>query len=405
MGVPLGQKYRIAAYLLGQKLRGKRRTPLVLMLEPLFRCNLACAGCGKIAHPEEILDRRLTPEECLSAAQECGAPVVSIAGGEPLIHPELPQIAAQLVRRRKFVYLCTNGLLLRSKAADYAPSSHLTFSIHLDGGRERHDRIAGRPGVFDAAVQGIEILRARGFRYIVNCTLYEGWTPEEVGGFFDFISSRGAEGITVSPGYSYPGASRQELFLKRTRSKQLFREILKLGRGRRWKFNHSSLFLDFLAGNRSYSCTPWGNPTRNVLGWQKPCYLLADGHAPTYRALIEETDWARYGPGRHPKCAQCMLHSGFEPTAVNETLAHPFQALSVFLRGPRIEGPFAPDPAGESLGFRGEEENGKHEPLEAEPGMGHRPGGPTCEEVLQHEEYRLSSHPLRPAPRNGSGRK
>lgn len=345
MGVPFIQKYHIAQYVFSQKLRGRRRYPLVLMLEPLFRCNLACAGCGKIAYPEEVLDRRLSVEECFSAVEECGAPVVSIAGGEPLIHKDMPRIVAGLVKRKKFVYLCTNGLLLKTHFQDYRPSPYLTFSMHLDGHRGRHDALAGRPGVFDLAVEAIRLIRARGFRFIINCTIYDGVTAKEVGEFFDFVMALGAEGITLSPGYSYAGTPPKELFLKRTRSKQLFREVFKLGKGRKWKFNQTSLFLDFLAGNRTYQCTPWGNPTRNVLGWQRPCYLLVEGYAPSFQALMEETDWSRYGPGRHLGCTHCMLHSGFEATAVNDTLAHPLRALYVFLRGSGTDGPFAPDPA------------------------------------------------------------
>jgi hopanoid biosynthesis associated radical SAM protein HpnH len=345
MGVPISQKYSLAQYLLGQKLRGKQRYPLVLMLEPLFRCNLACAGCGKIRYPEEVLDRCLSMEECFSAVEECGTPVVSIAGGEPLIHKDMPQIVAGLVKRKKFVYLCTNGLLLKAHLQDYTPSSHLTFSLHLDGHGERHDALAGRPGVFDSAVEALHLLRSKGFRFIINCTLYEGVSPKEISEFFDFILSLGAGGITLSPGYHYAHASQKEIFLQRGRSKQLFRQVFTLGKGRKWKFNQSSLFLDFLAGNRAYQCTPWGNPTRNVLGWQRPCYLFAEGYAPNFQSLLEETDWSRYGPGRHPQCAHCMLHSGFEATAVNDTLAHPLQAFFVSWRGPRTEGPLAPDPA------------------------------------------------------------
>ena len=347
MSVPFIQKYRIAQYLLGQKLRGEQRYPLVLMLEPLFRCNLACFGCGKIGYPEEILDRRLSVEECFAAVDECGAPVVSIAGGEPLIHKDMPRIVAGLVKRKRFIYLCTNGLLLKTRLQDYAPSLYLTLSLHLDGHRKRHDALVGRLGVFDSAVEAIQLAHAKGFRFIVNCTLYEEVTAKEVGEFFDFVMTLGAEGITVSPGYSYPHASQKEMFLQRSHSKQLFRDIFKLGKGRKrkWKFNQSSLFLDFLAGNQTYQCTPWGNPTRNVLGWQKPCYLLAEGYATSFRALMGETDWSQYGPGRHPQCTHCMLHSGFEATAVKDTLAHPLKALYVFLRGPGTEGSFAPDTA------------------------------------------------------------
>ena len=345
MGIPVLQKLLVGSYVVRQRLAGRKRYPLVLMLEPLFRCNLACAGCGKIDYPDPILHQNMSVEDALHAVDECGAPVVSIAGGEPLLHPDMPQIVAGLSQQNRFVYLCTNGLLLKTRLQDYEPSPRLTFSIHLDGHRERHDALAGRSGVFDSAVESTRLLRSRGFRFIINCTLYEGITPKEVGEFFDSALDLGAEGITLSPGYSYARATQEELFLKRIHSKRLFREIFKLGRGRNWKFNQSSLFLDFLAGNRTYSCTPWGNPTRNVLGWQRPCYLLAEGYAGSFQALLAETDWSRYGPGRHPQCTHCMLHSGFEATAVNDTLAHPLRAFNVFLRGPATDGPFAPDPA------------------------------------------------------------
>ncbi|MBW2147504.1 MAG: adenosyl-hopene transferase HpnH [Deltaproteobacteria bacterium] len=344
MSVPFIQQYRLGRYVISQKLRGRRRYPLVLMLEPLFQCNLACAGCGKIDYPEEILDRRLSVEECFSAVDECGAPIVSIAGGEPLIHRDMPQIAAGLVRREKFIYLCTNGLLLKTHIKDYTPSPFLNISIHLDGCRERHDALACRQGVYDSAVEAIKLAHARGFRVTVNCTLYDGMTAAEAAELFDCVMGMGVEGITVSPGYSYAHALQKDMFLKRTHSKQLFRDIFKLGRGRKWRFNQSSLFLDFLAGNQTYQCTPWGTPTRNVFGWQKPCYLLVDeGYAPSYKALMEETDWESYGTGRNPKCANCMLHSGFEATAVNDALAHPLKALYVYLRGPGTDGPMAPD--------------------------------------------------------------
>jgi hopanoid biosynthesis associated radical SAM protein HpnH len=314
------------------------------MLEPLFRCNLACAGCGKIEHPEEILDKSLSVEECLAAVDECGAPVVSIAGGEPLLHKEMAQIVAGIIRRKKFVYLCTNGLLLKKHLVDYTPSPYLTFSIHLDGNRERHDAFVGRQGVFDLAVDAIRSANQQGFRVTINSTLYEGVSAQEAAEFFDFAMDLGIEGVTVAPGFSYERASQQEVFLQRTASKQLFRDIFKLANGRKWKFNHTNLYLNFLAGNQDYQCTPWGNPTRNIFGWQRPCYLLEEeSHASSFRELIEETDWDRYGTGRYPKCAQCMLHSGFEPSAVNDMLSHPLKALWVSLRGPRTSGPMAPD--------------------------------------------------------------
>ena len=344
MAVPLIQQYRVARYIIGQKLRGVRRYPLVLMLEPLFRCNLACGGCGKIDYPDEILNRRLSVDECLAAVDECGAPVVSIPGGEPLIHKEIAQIAAGIVQRKKFVYLCTNALLLKKRIHEFTPSPYLTFSIHLDGNRERHDASVCESGVFDRAVAAIRLALQRGFRVTVNCTLFQNESPEEVAEFMDFCMGLGVEGVTVSPGYRYQHAPQQEVFLRREASKRLFRDIFRIGRGRGWKFNQSSLFLDFLAGNQAYNCTPWGNPTRNIFGWQKPCYLMSDeGYAASFRELMQETEWDRYGTGRHPKCADCMVHCGYEPTAVDDTFAHPLKALKVALRGPRVEGPLAPE--------------------------------------------------------------
>src|SRR5438477_6798783 len=292
--------YRVGRYIAARKLRGEKRYPLVLMLEPLFQCNLACSGCGKIDHPKEILQKRLSVEEALGAVDECGAPIVSIPGGEPLIHKEMPQIVAGIVARRKFVYLCTNALLLARHIDDYRPSPYLTFSIHLDGNRERHDESVCQEGVFDKAVAAIELSRSRGFRVTINCTLFNGADPDEVAEFFDTAMRLGIEGITVSPGYSYTHAPRQDVFLGRSASKRLFREIFRRGRararGERWSLNHSGLFLDFLAGNQPYQCTPWSNPTYNIFGWQRPCYLLTDeGHAPSFRSLMDETDWERYG--------------------------------------------------------------------------------------------------------------
>ena len=287
--------------MLRQRLRGVERYPLVLMLEPLFRCNLACAGCGKIDYSEEILDRRLSLEECMAAIDECGAPVVSIAGGEPLIHKEMPEIVRGFIQRKKFVYLCTNALLLSRHMDDYTPSPYLTFSVHLDGNRDRHDASVCRTGVFDQAVEAIQKAIQRRFRVTINCTLFQGESAEEVADFLDDAMALGVEGVTISPGFSYQHAPRQDVFMQRNASKQLFRNIFRLGKERRWRLNHSSLFLDFLAGNETYRCTPWGNPTRNVFGWQRPCYLLVDeGYAPTFKALIEETDWDRYGTGNNP---------------------------------------------------------------------------------------------------------
>ena len=352
MGVPLIQAYRVGRYIAGRRLRGVKRYPLVLMLEPLFQCNLACAGCGKIDYPKEILQKRVSLEDALRAVDECGAPMVSIPGGEPLIHKEMPQIVAGIVARKKFVYLCTNAILLAKHIDEYQPSKYLTFSIHLDGNRERHDESVCLEGVYEKAVAAIRLARSKGFRVTINCTLFSGENPDEVAEFFDTSMKLGIEGITVSPGFSYEHAPRQDVFLGRSASKRLFREVFKRrkqstapdGSKREWTFNHSSLFLDFLAGNQSYACTPWSNPTYNVFGWQRPCYLLSDeGYAPTYKSLIEDTEWGKYGIGNNVKCNNCMAHCGFEGTAVNDAFRHPLKALLTSLRGPRISGPMAPD--------------------------------------------------------------
>ena len=352
MGVPLIQQLRVGSYLVKQKLLRRKRYPLVLMLEPLFQCNLACAGCGKIAHPSDILRRRLTVDEALQAVDECGAPVVSIPGGEPLIHDEMPEIVAGIIERKVFVYLCTNALLLGRKIDDYRPSPYFTWSIHLDGNRERHDASVCQEGVYDRAVAAIRLALDRGFRVTINCTLFTGEDPDEVAAFFDKVMAMGVGGITISPGYSYSLAPQQDVFMGRRESKELFRDIFRRGRenGRRWRFNQSSLFLDFLAGNRDYRCTPWSNPTYNVFGWQRPCYLLVEeGYASSFAELMEGTEWERYGTGRNPKCDNCMAHCGYEGTAVDDTLRHPFAALRVARRGPATEAPMVPDPPIEYL--------------------------------------------------------
>lgn len=346
MGIPLIQQYRVAHYILTRKLRGEKRYPLVLMLEPLFQCNLACSGCGKIDHPKEVLQQRLSVEDALAAVDECGAPMVSIPGGEPLIHKDMPRIVEGIVARRKFVYLCTNAILLKKKLDDYRPSPYLTFSVHLDGNRERHDESVCQSGVFDKAVAAIEAARARGFRVNINCTLFQGENPQEVADFFDYVTGLGVDGITISPGYSYEHAPRQDVFLARSQSKQLFRDIFGAEKKRksRWPISQSGLFKDFLAGNQAYQCTPWSNPTYNVFGWQRPCYLLVDeGYAASFRELMEETDWQAYGTGRNPKCDNCMAHCGYEGTAVDDTFAHPLKALKVWWRGPRTQGEMAPE--------------------------------------------------------------
>lgn len=305
---------------MGQKLKGVRRYPLVLMLEPLFRCNLECKGCGKIQFPEETLQKRLSVEECLQSAEECGAPMVSLPGGEPLIHPEIDQIVEGLIKQKRYIYLCTNAILLERKLDLFRPSRYLTFSIHLDGLKHVHDEMVSREGIFDVAVKAIKAAKEKGFRVTTNSTLFDGENPEDVRKFFDFAMELGVEGMMVSPGYQYEKAPDQTHFLRRERARGFFSKVLSNPK-KTWRFNQSPLFLDFLMGKIEYRCTPWGNPTRNVFGWQKPCYLLGEGYAKTFKELMETTEWEKYGTGNHPKCADCMVHCGYEPTAVIDTFS------------------------------------------------------------------------------------
>ena len=327
MSVPISQMWTVASYVLKQKLTGRKRYPFVLMLKPLFRCNLACAGCGKIQYPGHILKMDLTPEECFRAVEECGAPMVSIPGGEPLLHPQIGEIVEGLVARKKYIYLCTNALLLKQKINLFKPSKYLTFSVHVDGQKDEHDFSVCLEGGFDKAIEGIREAVARGFRVTTNTTLFDGTDPKSVRAFFDEMMELGVEGMMLSPGYSYDKAPDQQHFLGRARTRKLFRAILS-NRKPEWRFNQSMLFLEFLMGKRQYSCTPWGMPTYNVFGWQKPCYLLQDGYAETFAELMQATEWHRYGTeSGNPKCANCMVHSGYEASAVDDT----FGSLKGFL--------------------------------------------------------------------------
>ena len=330
MAVPVSQMYTVSKYVLTQKLRGVKRYPLVLMLEPLFRCNLACAGCGKIQYPDHVLDKRLTPAQCW-AADECAAPIISIPGGEPLIHPEMSEIVRGLVAREKYVYLCTNAILMERKLDEYPASKFLTFSVHMDGLRNEHDLAVCRDGVYDVAVKAIKAALKRGHRVTTNTTLFDDANPERVRKCFDEMMGLGVEGMMISPGYSYQNAPDQQHFLKRSRTTELFSKVLG-NRKRGWQFNQSPLFLEFLMGKRHYQCTPWGNPTYNVFGWQRPCYLLQEGYASSFRELMETTDWDAYGTGRNEKCADCMVHCGYEASAVEDT----FGSLSGFAKTVKI---------------------------------------------------------------------
>jgi hopanoid biosynthesis associated radical SAM protein HpnH len=342
MPIPFFKEAKIGAYLVKQRLAGRRRYPLVLMLEPLFRCNLACAGCGKIDYADPILNQRLSVQECLDAVDECGAPMVAIPGGEPLIHREIGEIVKGIVAKKKFVSLCTNALLLEKKLHLFEPSPYLFFSVHLDGVQERHDASVSQKGVFDIAIAAIKKAKEKGFAVNVNATIFDGHPAEDIAAFLDLTGELGV-GVSISPGYAYERAPDQEHFLNRRKTKELFRRVFALGRGKKWRFMHSGLFLDFLAGNREFLCTPWGMPTRNIFGWQKPCYLLGEGYAHSFKELMETTDWDAYGTGRYEKCANCMAHCGYEPTAAHAALSNPLSALWTALRGVRTDGPMAPE--------------------------------------------------------------
>ncbi|MCC6581362.1 MAG: adenosyl-hopene transferase HpnH [Phycisphaeraceae bacterium] len=322
MAVPLQQMWTVASYVLKQKLAGRKRYPLVLMLEPLFRCNLACAGCGKVQYPAHILKQNLTPEQCFKAAEECGAPMVSIPGGEPLLHPQIDQIVDGLIARGKYIYLCTNALLLKQKIDLFKPSRFLTFSVHMDGEQEHHDFAVCREGTYDVAAEAIRLAVERGFRVTTNTTLFNNVDPNSVRRFFDQMMDLGVEGMMVSPGYAYSKAPDQKSFLRERKQTNEMFELILANRKKRWHFNQSPLFLEFLMGKREYECTPWGMPTYNLFGWQKPCYLLQEGYADTYADLMEETKWEDYGRASgNPACQQCMVHSGHEATAVNHTFS------------------------------------------------------------------------------------
>ena len=342
MPLPFLKERRVGAYIFKQKLLRRKRYALVLMLEPLFRCNLACAGCGKIDYPDAILNKRLSVQECLNAVDECGAPIVAIPGGEPLVHKEIGDIVSGIVARRKFVSLCTNALLLEKKLHLFTPSPYLFFSVHLDGLKEHHDQSVCQKGVFDKAVSAIKAAKAKGFLVNINATIFDGYAAEEIAAFLDFCKELKV-GISISPGYAYERAPDQQHFLNRKKTKELFRRVFALGKGRRWPFVHSALFLDFLAGNQDFLCTPWGMPTRNIFGWQKPCYLLGEGYAQSFKELMDSTDWDSYGTGRYEKCANCMAHCGYEPTAADAAFAHPLKALKAAVSGIRTSGPMAPE--------------------------------------------------------------
>ena len=321
MPIPVRQQVRMGAYLARQKLARRKRFPLIVELEPLFACNLECAGCGKIQYPTEILRQRVSVEDAVAAIEESGAPMVSIAGGEPLLHPDIERMVEELIARKRFVYLCTNGVLMRRKLDRFRPSPYFSWAVHIDGLRERHDESVCRDGVFDEAVEAIRAAKARGFRVTTNTTFFNTDSPKTVRDVLDFLNDDlQVDGMMLSPGYAYEKAPDQVHFLGVQQTTKMFRDAFGEGRRQRWRLNHTPLFLDFLEGKVDFGCTAWGIPSYSVFGWQRPCYLMADGYTKTYRELVETTDWDRYGRGRDPRCANCMAHCGYEPTAVLATM-------------------------------------------------------------------------------------
>ncbi len=320
MAIPFRQSLRIGAYLMRQRIARRDKYPLLVELEPLFQCNLACSFCGKIQHPEHVLKKRMPVDTALAAIEECGAPMVSIAGGEPLVHPEVHVIAAELVKRRKFVFLCTNAILMKKRMDRFTPSPYFTWVVHLDGMRERHDQFVEREGIFDIAVEAIREAKARGFRVSTNTTFLTTDTAGTVRDVLDFLNDDlEVDSIQISPAYAYEKAPDQEHFPGVGQTRRLFSEAFADGGRKRWRLNHTPLYLDFLEGKADFQCTPWGIPSYSVFGWQRPCYLMADGYASTYKELLKTTDWSKYGRGNDPRCANCMAHCGYEPTAVLAT--------------------------------------------------------------------------------------
>jgi hopanoid biosynthesis associated radical SAM protein HpnH len=334
VSVGMRQSVAIARYLMTQRLRGREKFPLLVELEPLFQCNLACSFCGKIQYPQHILKQRMPVDQALAAIEECGAPMVSIAGGEPLVHPEVHVMASELVKRKKFVFLCTNAILMKKKLDLFEPSPYFTWVVHLDGLRERHDEFVEREGIFDKAVEAIREAKRLGFRVNTNTTFLSTDTPKTVQEVLDFLNDElQVDAIQISPAYAYEKAPDQDHFPGVTKTRELFREAFADGGRKRWRLNHTPLFLDFLEGKVDFECTPWGIPSYSIFGWQRPCYLMSDGYAKTYAELIETTDWSKYGRGRDPRCANCMAHCGYEPTAVLASTRSVKQALRAAVAG------------------------------------------------------------------------
>ena len=321
MTVSVRYALRVGGYVAKQKLLRRKHFPLVLELEPLFACNLSCTGCGKIQHPASILKQRMSVADALAAVEECGAPVVAIAGGEPLMHPQLDEIVRALIARKKFVLLCTNGLLLEKRLDKFRPSPYFTWVVHIDGLRDRHDAVVEKEGTFDIAIAAIKAAQARGFQVGTNSTFFNNDSPQDVIDVLDHLNNVvGVDQMQISPAYAYEKAPDQDHFLGVRETRELFAKVFAGGRREKWRINHSPIFLDFLEGKRELDCTAWGIPSYSLFGWQRPCYLMSDGYASSYAELVETTDWNAYGRGKDPRCANCMAHCGYEPSAVLATM-------------------------------------------------------------------------------------
>jgi hopanoid biosynthesis associated radical SAM protein HpnH len=321
MAMPLHQNIRLGSFLFKQKLLRRDKFALLVELEPLFACNLKCAGCGKIQQPHTLLKQRMPVEQAVAAIEESGAPMVSIAGGEPLMHPQIDEIVRQLLKRKKIVFLCTNAVLMPKHLHKFTPHRNFAWMVHIDGLRERHDESVCKDGVFDQAVAAVKQAQAAGFRVMTNTTFFDLDSPQDVIDVLDYLNDDlGVDNMQISPGYAYEKAPDQEHWLRVEQTRALFSKAFADGRRKRWRLNHSPLFLDFLEGKIDFACTAWGIPSYSLLGWQRPCYLLADGYTKTYKELIETTDWDAYGRGKDERCYNCMAHCGYEPTAVIATM-------------------------------------------------------------------------------------
>ena len=304
----------MAGYLTRKGLSGDKKFPLVMMLEPLHACNLTCTGCGRIREYKSTINEILTVEECMAAVDDCGAPIVSICGGEPLIYPEIGRLASEILARKKHIYLCTNGMFIRKRLADFKPTSRLFFNVHLDGLEKTHDICVERDGVFREAIEGIKVAKAAGFLVTSNTTIYKETDIEEIAELFAYLQTLGVDGHMLSPAYSYGAVMTKEIFMSRAEIREKFQQASALLE--RYNIVTSPIYMEFLRGERELMCTAWGNPTYNPRGWKGPCYLITDEHHKTFRELIDKTPWEKYGKGRDPRCEDCMVHAGYEASAV-----------------------------------------------------------------------------------------